>query len=303
MQAMVCDRTLQQQEEEEEEKECSTSGRDADGGSASASSSKAALLAARSSVVSGDVLLRGQQKPAAPHSLRALLRREARRRKLRDAEAPLEEGDLRRIMALLEAHALPPPPPAEQQQQQSLGGAAADGGAAAAAAQIVAPQQHEPRIDYDGFAQAATACLEAAGAAAAPLFQASAFLQFERDGAGAISLPLFASYASQHANALQLVRGAPFHSGTCTRGMLGRRFVWRLVGPGRNAHFHPFSPLPQNALGAIVHFDSARSSRSTTRRGAASSGASSSSATWRTVRLPLLLLLCVCVRALLGADG
>lgn len=37
-------------------------------------------------------------------------------------------------------------------------------------------------------------------------FQASTFLQFERDGDGAISLPLFVQYMSQHANALQLVR-------------------------------------------------------------------------------------------------
>lgn len=57
-----------------------------------------------------------------PGSLRALLQRHARRRKLLDAEAQLGEADLRRAVALLEAQAV-----------------AAEGG--------------ELRIDYDGLAQ------------------------------------------------------------------------------------------------------------------------------------------------------
>jgi hypothetical protein len=43
------------------------------------------------------------------------------------------------------------------------------------------------------------------GPQAGAFFQASTFLQFDRDGAGAISLPRYVQYLSQHANALQLV--------------------------------------------------------------------------------------------------
>ncbi|KAI8477014.1 MAG: hypothetical protein J3K34DRAFT_498330 [Monoraphidium minutum] len=118
------------------------------------------------------------QKPR-PNSLKALLQRQARRRKLQEAEAQLEESDLRRIVQLLE-------------EQAVLG----RGGEA------------DPRINYDGFAQArgcvATECLASFGPQVGPFFQASTFLQFERDGDGAVSLPLLVQYLTQHANAMQL---------------------------------------------------------------------------------------------------
>lgn len=39
-----------------------------------------------------------------------------------------------------------------------------------------------------------------------PYFQASTFLKFGCDGAGAISLPIFAQYITQHNSNMQLVR-------------------------------------------------------------------------------------------------
>jgi hypothetical protein len=65
----------------------------------------------------------------------------------------------------------------------------------------------------------ATECLASFGPQVGPFFQAATFLQFERDGAGAISLPLFVQYMSQHANAMQLVRS---RRGGTGRGGAGR---------------------------------------------------------------------------------
>ena len=69
-----------------------------------------------------------QQKPR-PNSLRGLLQRQARRRKLQEVESQLEEADLRRMVQLLE----------EQAEA-----AAGDG---------------QLRINYDGFAQVGGLCI------------------------------------------------------------------------------------------------------------------------------------------------
>jgi hypothetical protein len=72
----------------------------------------------------------------------------------------------------------------------------------------ICAQVIEPQLAHStpaGQRQVATECLASLGPQIGSFFQASTFLQFERDGSGAISLPLYVQYLSQHANAMQLV--------------------------------------------------------------------------------------------------
>ena len=57
----------------------------------------------------------------------------------------------------------------------------------------------------DVMVQVATECLTMIGPQVGPYFQASTFLKFGCDAEGAISLPLFAQYISQHNSNMQLV--------------------------------------------------------------------------------------------------
>jgi hypothetical protein len=54
--------------------------------------------------------------------------------------------------------------------------------------------------------QAGAAAAEQLGPVAAPFFTAAIFLRFERDGAGAVSLPLLAQYVGLRAASMRLVR-------------------------------------------------------------------------------------------------
>eukprot|EP00879_Flechtneria_rotunda_P006680 GHRR01007020.1.p1 GENE.GHRR01007020.1~~GHRR01007020.1.p1 ORF type:complete len:531 (+),score=166.49 GHRR01007020.1:212-1804(+) len=149
-----------------------------------------------------------------PGSIKALVQQHARQRKLQSqVQLCLEEQELRFIGACLERHVIP-------------------GTVGAGAAAGIDPD--EPRINYDGFCQAATEVLTHVGPAAGPYFQASTFLRFERDAAGAISLPLFMQYISLHAAGLRLrVQLAAYdESGT---GVLNTAQLQRYLGSAATA--------------------------------------------------------------------
>lgn len=63
-----------------------------------------------------------------------------------------------------------------------------------------AADTQQPRINYDGFAQAATECRELLGNRCDPYFLATTFLKFEPDAQGCIPLTLFLRYMTQHAD-------------------------------------------------------------------------------------------------------
>eukprot|EP00877_Chromochloris_zofingiensis_P002215 jgi/Chrzof1/11995/Cz06g17140.t1 len=109
-----------------------------------------------------------------PSTIRGLIQQEAKLRKLHSqTELFLEAGELKQIVERLEDYS-----------------------------EVVGD---EHRINYDGFTLVATECLDEFGPQVAPYFQASTFLKFDRDGNGAISLPIFVEYISRNSQNLQLV--------------------------------------------------------------------------------------------------
>lgn len=182
----------------------------------------------------------------------------------------LEEADLRRIVALLEEQAEPAPdgemrinydgfaqvcvgggaltqrsrkrhtrsrPPIDGCQLDCrLAGVLKGAGCSPPHRTPARSQGHRGSPSLPRPLQVATECLSSLGLTVGPFFQASTFLQFERDGAGAISLPLYVQYLSQHANAMQLVSVVAVQSSAAAAS----RLAWK-QGAGRLSSCFPCS--------------------------------------------------------------